>query len=346
VRRLKEFNYSLLGKWVWRLLVEQDSLWSMVLKAKYGEEGGRVRFEEGVGSVWWRSLNRVRSGAGLLDSRWLKDNLIRKIGNGREALFWKDPWLDDCSLARLFGRLFDLAENKLITVHDMYEAGWGVGGEAWKWRRRLYAWEEDLVLECTVHLSNVVLDLFLTTQNVTYNADYDRFLWLKPVPLKVNIFVWRLFLNRLPTKLNLHRRGVLDEQQLSCATSCGKLEDLDHLFFQCDVYGRLWSMISNWLGVTTAFPGSANLHSTHFCGLGGFSRGTNAMLIIIWVAVLFVIWKDRNSRIFKSGHDSLEAMAEKFKLHSFWWLKSYYVLFVFDYSFWQLYPLSCCQAIM
>ncbi|GAU46155.1 hypothetical protein TSUD_401590 [Trifolium subterraneum] len=133
------------GKWVWRLLVEHDSLWSMVLKAKYSEEGGRVRFDEGVGSVWWRSLNRVRSGAGLLDSRWLKDNLIRKIGNGREALFWKDPWLDDCSLARSFGRLFDLAENKLITVHDMYEAGWGVGGEAWKWRRRLYAWEEDLV---------------------------------------------------------------------------------------------------------------------------------------------------------------------------------------------------------
>ncbi|GAU51648.1 hypothetical protein TSUD_414700 [Trifolium subterraneum] len=331
------------GKWVWRLLVEQDSLWSMVLKAKYGEEGGRVRFEEGVGSVWWRSLNR--------------------------ALFWKDPWLDDCSLARSFGRLFDLAENKLTTVHDMYEAGWGVGGEAWKWRRRLYAWEEDLVLECITRLSNVVLQvdardawvwklhpsqsysvkstyLFFTAQNVTYNADYDRFIWLKPVPQKVNIFVWRLFLNRLPTKLNLHRRGVLDEQQLSCATSCGKLEDLDHLFFQCDVYGRLWSMISNWLGVTTAFPGSANLHSTHFCGLGGFSRGTNAMLIIIWVAVLFVIWKDRNSRIFKSGHDSLEAMAEKVKLHSFWWLKSYYILFDFDYSFWRLYPLSCCQAIM
>ncbi|GAU15013.1 hypothetical protein TSUD_48080 [Trifolium subterraneum] len=257
----------------------------MVLKAKYGEEGGRVRFEEGVGSVWWRSLNRVRSGAGLLDSRWLKDNLIRNIGNGRETLFWKDPWLGDCSLARSFGRLFDLAENKLITVHDMYEAGWGVGGEAWKWRRRLYAWEEDLVLECIARLSNVVLQVDAR--------------------------------DALPTKLNLHRRGVLDEQHLSCATSCGKFEDMDHLFFQCDVYGRLWSRISNWLGVTTAFP-----------------------------AVLFVIWKDRNSRIFKSGYDSLEAMAEKVKRYSFWWLKSYYVLFDFDYSFWRLYPLSCCQAIL
>ncbi|GAU43299.1 hypothetical protein TSUD_389980 [Trifolium subterraneum] len=298
VRRLKEFNVSLLGKWVWRLMVEHDSLWSMVLKAKCGEEGGCVRFEEGVGSVWWRSLNRVRSGAGLLDSRWLKDNLIRNIGNDRETLFWKDPWLGDCSLARSFGRLFDLAENKLITVHDMYEAGWGVGGEALM----------HVMRGCGSYILHKV--------------------------------------TQLPTKLNLHRRGVLDEQHLSCATSCGKFEDLDHLFFQCDVYGRLWSRISNWLGVTTAFPGSATLHSTHFCGIGGFSRGINDMLIIIWIAVLFVIWKDQNSRIFKSGYDSLEAMAEKVKRYSFWWLKSYYVLFDFDYSFWRLYPLSCCQAIM
>ena len=49
VRRLKEFNFSFLGKWVWRMLEEKGSLWYNVLCAKYGEEGGvYVMVEEGI----------------------------------------------------------------------------------------------------------------------------------------------------------------------------------------------------------------------------------------------------------------------------------------------------------
>ncbi|GAU28790.1 hypothetical protein TSUD_357760 [Trifolium subterraneum] len=123
------------GKWVWRCLVENDSLWSLVLRAKYGQEGGRVRFSEGVGSTW------------------------RKVGGGRGSLFWLDPWLEDSPFSRSFSRLYDLVVDKNILVADMFEAGWGVGGEAWKWRRRLFAWEEDLVAGCIARLANVSLQV-------------------------------------------------------------------------------------------------------------------------------------------------------------------------------------------
>jgi len=43
VRRLGEFNLSLLEKWCWRLLVDKAGLWYRVLKARYGEEGGRIQ---------------------------------------------------------------------------------------------------------------------------------------------------------------------------------------------------------------------------------------------------------------------------------------------------------------
>jgi len=33
---------------------------------------------------------------------------------------------------------------------------WGVNGEAWKWRRRLFAWEEELVGDCVKLLTSVV----------------------------------------------------------------------------------------------------------------------------------------------------------------------------------------------
>ncbi|GAU20544.1 hypothetical protein TSUD_131020 [Trifolium subterraneum] len=312
VRRLKEFNISLLGKWVWRCLVENDSLWSLVLRAKYGQEGGRVRFSEGVGSTWWRALNSVRSGVGLRDDRWLLDNIRRKVGGGRGSLFWLDPWLEDSPLSRSFSRLYDLVVDKNILVADMFEDGWGVGGEAWKWRRRLFAWEEDLVAGCIARLANVSLQVgvpdswvcqlhnsgcysvkttysYLTASETRLNENFDKFLWLRSVPLKVNIFVWRLFLDRLPTKTNLLRRGSLDAANVYCPTLCGKTEDLNHLFFQCDVYGRLWLMISQWMGVSTALQGDLSAHSTQFCGLGSSQKSSFIGLTVIWVATLYVI---------------------------------------------------------
>jgi hypothetical protein len=154
MKRLKEFNIALLGKWVWRVLEERESLWDLVLRAKYGEVGGRVRFGEGVGSIWWCALNQIRMGVGLTDPRWWEDNIIKKVGDGRSTLFWLDPWWEDCPLARSFGRLYELAENKLVTVSEMFVLGWGVGGEAWKWQRRLLAWEEELVVECVARVSS------------------------------------------------------------------------------------------------------------------------------------------------------------------------------------------------
>jgi hypothetical protein len=42
-------------------------------------------------------------------------------------------------------------------VTEMFSLCWGEGGETWGWRRRLLAWEEDLVGECRYLLSNVTL---------------------------------------------------------------------------------------------------------------------------------------------------------------------------------------------
>jgi len=44
-----------------------------------------------------------------------------------------------------------------MTVAYMFALDWGEDGEAWKWRRRLLAWEEELVGECKNLLHNVTL---------------------------------------------------------------------------------------------------------------------------------------------------------------------------------------------
>lgn len=122
--------------------------------------------------------------------------------------------------------------------------------------------EEGLVGECADRLSFIILQVgvddrwvwklhsshsytvksaynYLTAVDIVPNEGFNHLLWLKVVPLKVNIFVWRLFLNRFAMKDNLCRRSVLVVSQVSCSALCGGLEDMDHLFFRCDYYGRL-----------------------------------------------------------------------------------------------------------
>jgi len=43
-----------------------------------------------------------------------------------------------------FKRLFDLSsETRLMPIADMFSLGWGVGGDTWKWWRRLLVWEDE-----------------------------------------------------------------------------------------------------------------------------------------------------------------------------------------------------------
>lgn len=37
LKNIEFFNFSLLGKWGWRLLVEREAIWVSVLRVKYGE---------------------------------------------------------------------------------------------------------------------------------------------------------------------------------------------------------------------------------------------------------------------------------------------------------------------
>jgi len=99
----------------------------------------------------------------------------------------------------------------------MHALGWGIDGEAWRWRRRLLAWEEDLMVEIRNLLSNVILqeslsDVWLwrpnTGEGFTVRGAYQMLMrqeilnhvviseapWHKNVPLIVSMCAWRLFL--------------------------------------------------------------------------------------------------------------------------------------------------------
>lgn len=49
------------------------------------------------------------------------------MGDGAATLFWLDLWVGDVLLCRRFNRLFNLAENKLVSVAFIFSLGWEEG---------------------------------------------------------------------------------------------------------------------------------------------------------------------------------------------------------------------------
>ena len=75
-----------------------------------------------------RAIVTIRDGDGGDEGGWFGARVSRVLGDGKNTFFWFDNWLGDVPLRRRFGRLFDLATHKLITVADMFELGWEEGG--------------------------------------------------------------------------------------------------------------------------------------------------------------------------------------------------------------------------
>jgi len=307
VRRLAEFNLSLLGKWCWRMLVDKEGLWYRVLKARYSEEGGRLKEGGSHGSLWWRRLCEVRCGVGLGVGNWFDSNIFGVVGDGRDTFFWLDHWVGESPLRFKFPRLFDLALNKECKVEEMEREGWGEGGGAWSWRRRLFAWEEASLRECSLLLHNIVLQdsvtdkwrwllnpihgysvrdtyRFITNDGVQIDRSLVNDVWHRFIPAKVSLFVWRLLRNRLPTRDNLVRRNILQPPLSLCPFGCNEPESARHLFLECTTSNFLWSQVTSWLGISMVFPLDLRDHLYQFSHMAGLPQYINSFLTGIWFA--------------------------------------------------------------
>jgi hypothetical protein len=159
--------------------------------------GGKVNY------VWLNNLIDIKSGVGVGLGRWFDNNVGREDDDKIETLFWWDMWIDGMILKSSFNHLFFILliikwQRRLICTL----LWWGEGGEGWKRRHRLFAWEEDQVREYCAILSNIVLqpnnhdrwlwhshayNCMLSSVNIVA-ADHSNAIWNNDVPLKFNLF--------------------------------------------------------------------------------------------------------------------------------------------------------------
>ena len=104
---IENFNLAMLGKQVWRLLHNKDSLFYKVFKARYFPNC--TILEEGVnekGSYTWQSILQARKVV-RLGSKW-------RIGDRKSIQIHGDKWLPDLHSSRVVSPQKNFLDNSRV----------------------------------------------------------------------------------------------------------------------------------------------------------------------------------------------------------------------------------------
>jgi hypothetical protein len=103
-------------KWVWKLYKQKDSLWVILLTAKYMKDGDLFKSKGGQGSQFWKSIHKVK--------HLFKWGVVHKVGNEKLTSFWDDVWMSTVPLRIYFPRIHEVCDDKKISVAACAERGW------------------------------------------------------------------------------------------------------------------------------------------------------------------------------------------------------------------------------
>ena len=139
--------------------------------------------------------------------------------------------------------------------------------------------------------------------------------WSKLLPRKVNIFIWRLVLDRLTNRLNLSSRG-LEIMSITCPSCNVGLESNDHIFFGCDTAINLWRLIRVWIDVN--MPSFSSCYEwLQWIDDWRATKDSKDRVYVITAASLWLLWRYRNSVTFNSQPMKKSDIFDNIRIFSF-----------------------------
>ncbi|GKB86836.1 RNA-directed DNA polymerase, eukaryota, reverse transcriptase zinc-binding domain protein [Tanacetum coccineum] len=259
---LKAFNLALSQKWRWRMFSSPNDLWVKVVKAFHGHESGFDNNRCSFKGIW---ANIVGS-SNFLHSKGiiLSNSFHFKAGCGTRIRFWKDIWVGEAPFFIKYNRLYRLDQDKDCLIIDRIINGqWH-----WNWSRtnlgarNLSSFRDMLneIGQVNIEVSEDTCVWSLGPKGTFTVKDARNLIdqkslpslpsttWEKSIPRKVNIFIWRLSLDRLPHRLNLSLRGM-DILTISCSSCNANVESANHIFFECTIASDMWKLVYRWCDI-------------------------------------------------------------------------------------------------
>ncbi|GJS62440.1 RNA-directed DNA polymerase, eukaryota [Tanacetum coccineum] len=326
------FNRALLFKWVWRFISQDNSLWCRFITSMHGSQLLKLSpFHSSIWNTIIREINILKSqGVDLISHCKIR------VGNGMSTQFWNDTWVGDTQLRYMFPRIYALEVNKVCTVADKLQ-----GSVALSLRRTVRGGVEAHQLDI---LQNLIGSTILTNLEDRWVWDLngegvfrvkdvrnlldESFLpkdstatrWVKSIPIKINVFAWKVYLDRLLTRLNLIRRGV-QVPSLSCPVCNAAYEDMSHLLFSCDLANDVVRLVCRWWNLTWSPLGSYSEWLSWFNSIRLCSR-IKGMLEGVFYVTWWCLWNFRNHLLFATQNPRKDVIFFDIVSRSFTWCRA------------------------
>lgn len=333
-------NLALLSKWWWRFKTEPDKLWRKVIWSFHhtSRSWNFIPRRMSISGPWKHickiSDNLLEAGFNLQGSFHVTPSLQSNL------LFWFDPWLLDIPLRFQFPNLFQVEAAKLCLLKDRINNNNDGRLFQFHWTRQLthsehsevlemidlissitWAGEEDLWKNDVCNLGKFSVKLLRSKIRESNEVHLVNSLtWSKWLPLKVNFLLWRVWLNRLPTKDNLSKRNVILSSNL-CNVCGSRNETLDHIFVECELALQIWEFVFFWCKIR--FPSSISakdlpLMANQLRGNKDWKQGVHMII----ATTIWCIWRNRNGAVFKSESRPLTSIKDEITSLSYLWFKS------------------------
>ncbi|GJT96953.1 RNA-directed DNA polymerase, eukaryota, reverse transcriptase zinc-binding domain protein [Tanacetum coccineum] len=182
--------------------------------------------------------------------------------------------------------------------------------------------EEKLALppEEVLDLLSLVDLLYLPSVLSTFRTP-DSWVWsLNPAVGFTVASVRKFALNKLPTRVNLDRKGI-DVDSTLCPICGDDVETIHRLFFTCEMARVLWANLACWWDLDVPFCSS---FSDWICWLDSSHLSAKGKLFLDGVGgtVLWTIWNYRNRLIFSVDPPKKASLWDFIVLQSFLWISS------------------------
>ncbi|KAG8072286.1 hypothetical protein GUJ93_ZPchr0006g43351 [Zizania palustris] len=298
---IRAMNTALLCKWIYHLEAGNKGICYTLLRNKYCGVEGFFQSSPGGGSFFWKCLHKVQS--------WTRIGGAYKLGTGRQISFWRNTWIGDLPLYVKFYHIFEIAADSEATVCDNYDDG------VWKIELKRSLTQEDMVEWDGLNslLDGVVLGDEMDEMVWCFGKSGFRSnhiyrllvfggvkdigpvnLWKSWTPLKIKIFLWLLFKGRIPVGFTLQKMGWRGDPRCKL---CGANEDMDHIFFRCQMAQFVWCFVRDALGWADSPLSLRSFIDSHLM------RGSATLkLVNVWVfsGCAWALWLQRNCFVFQN----------------------------------------------
>ncbi|GJR39916.1 RNA-directed DNA polymerase, eukaryota [Tanacetum coccineum] len=271
------------------------------------------RFISGDNSLWCKFISATH-GSSRSTSNVTYPSIWKSILKEFYSLKVQDRWLDNTSLAESFPRLFALETDTDISVAAKLQS------IVASFRRSVRGGVEDHQLQ---QLVSMIDSVFLSSSNDRWICDLN------------GDGIFRLALDRLPTRANLALRDVVSDP-LSCPICESHVEDSSHLFFNCSLAKDVMSLVCRWWDV--GVPNFTS-YAEWLVWFNTIRLGSKLKIILegIFYVTWWSLWTYRNQYLFASKKPRKDSIFDDIALRSFCWCNAR-GSFKFKWDSWLQHP--------